>query len=214
MYVPPGTKIDTRDIDHWVFPVGTKTWKEFRVDRKLVETLLLEARAAEPGEARSRVREDGLIGFSSVELSDSLLAFAKQGLFTDPPAASFVVPGEGDVRDALAYLHGNCGFCHNAWFEELLHRAGQFRLLFSDDAREKTATYTMAFGAKTFHEIGGTKGVIVRGEAAKEPSVREDDVRRLQPNAAEGDEGDRRRQPHPALGPHPALDRWPSALGT
>ncbi len=27
--LPPGTKIDTTDPDHWVFPVGTKLWKEF-----------------------------------------------------------------------------------------------------------------------------------------------------------------------------------------
>jgi hypothetical protein len=27
--LPPGTQIDTTDMDHWVFPVGTKIWKEF-----------------------------------------------------------------------------------------------------------------------------------------------------------------------------------------
>ncbi len=27
--LPVGTKIDTTDPDHWVFPVGTKLWKEF-----------------------------------------------------------------------------------------------------------------------------------------------------------------------------------------
>jgi len=29
MQLPPGGKIDTTDPDHWVFPVGTKFWKEF-----------------------------------------------------------------------------------------------------------------------------------------------------------------------------------------
>jgi len=28
-YLPPNTKIDTTDMDHWQFPVGTKFWKEF-----------------------------------------------------------------------------------------------------------------------------------------------------------------------------------------
>ena len=28
-WLPPGTKIDTTDMDHWQFPVGTKFWKEF-----------------------------------------------------------------------------------------------------------------------------------------------------------------------------------------
>jgi len=29
IYLPPGTQIDTTDMDHWQFPVGTKLWKEF-----------------------------------------------------------------------------------------------------------------------------------------------------------------------------------------
>jgi hypothetical protein len=38
MYLPPGTKIDTTDPDHWVFPVGTRFWKEFTRDSVRVET--------------------------------------------------------------------------------------------------------------------------------------------------------------------------------
>src|SRR4051794_23701405 len=28
IYLPPGTQIDTTDMDYWQFPVGTKIWKE------------------------------------------------------------------------------------------------------------------------------------------------------------------------------------------
>jgi hypothetical protein len=38
MQLPPGTKIDTTDMNHWVFPVGTKFWKEFTRDGTRVET--------------------------------------------------------------------------------------------------------------------------------------------------------------------------------
>jgi hypothetical protein len=38
MYLPPGTKIDTSDMNHWKFPVGTKFWKEFTRDGIRVET--------------------------------------------------------------------------------------------------------------------------------------------------------------------------------
>jgi len=38
IYLPPGSKIDTSDPDEWKFPVGTKTWKEFRVNGRRVET--------------------------------------------------------------------------------------------------------------------------------------------------------------------------------
>ena len=36
-----GTTIDTSDMDHWKFPVGTKLWKEFTRDGTRVETRLI-----------------------------------------------------------------------------------------------------------------------------------------------------------------------------
>ena len=47
MQLPAGQKIDTTDPDHWVFPVGTKFWKEFtrhgiRVETRLIEKLLAD----------------------------------------------------------------------------------------------------------------------------------------------------------------------------
>jgi len=41
VYLPPNTKIDTSDMDYWVYPVGTKLWKEFVRDTVRVETRLL-----------------------------------------------------------------------------------------------------------------------------------------------------------------------------
>src|ERR1700722_5624864 len=31
IYLPPGQTIDTSNMDEWVFPVGTKLWKEFKL---------------------------------------------------------------------------------------------------------------------------------------------------------------------------------------
>jgi hypothetical protein len=42
LWLPPGTTIDTSDPDAWVFPVGTRVWKEFRVDGVLVETRFMQ----------------------------------------------------------------------------------------------------------------------------------------------------------------------------
>ncbi len=39
--LPRGTQIDTTDMDQWVFPVGTKLWKQFSVGGRLVETRFL-----------------------------------------------------------------------------------------------------------------------------------------------------------------------------
>ncbi len=42
MILPPGSVIDTSDMDHWQLPVGTKLFKEFTVDGKRVETRMIE----------------------------------------------------------------------------------------------------------------------------------------------------------------------------
>jgi hypothetical protein len=41
IYVPACATIDTKDMDHWEFPVGTRLWKHFNVGEKLVETRML-----------------------------------------------------------------------------------------------------------------------------------------------------------------------------
>jgi hypothetical protein len=41
IWLPPGGKIDTTDMDDWVFPVGTKVWKQFDVGGKTIETRLI-----------------------------------------------------------------------------------------------------------------------------------------------------------------------------
>jgi hypothetical protein len=46
IYLPPGTQIDTSDMDEWTFPYGTKLWKEFVVGGKRIETRMLWKRPA------------------------------------------------------------------------------------------------------------------------------------------------------------------------
>jgi hypothetical protein len=40
--LPAGTQIDTSDMDHWVFPNGTKLWKEFSLGGQKIETRFLQ----------------------------------------------------------------------------------------------------------------------------------------------------------------------------
>ena len=42
IYLPPGTQIDTSQMDAWQFPQGTKVWKEFSRGGVRVETRLLQ----------------------------------------------------------------------------------------------------------------------------------------------------------------------------
>jgi hypothetical protein len=41
IWLPPGSTIDTSDMDYWVYPEGTKVWKEFTRDGVRVETRYL-----------------------------------------------------------------------------------------------------------------------------------------------------------------------------
>jgi hypothetical protein len=43
--LPPGTTIDARDPDEWVFPVGTRAWKELRLGGARIETRLFWKKA-------------------------------------------------------------------------------------------------------------------------------------------------------------------------
>jgi hypothetical protein len=48
IFIPPGTRIDTSNMDRWVFPVGTKFFKEFSFAGRRVETRIMEKVAAAP----------------------------------------------------------------------------------------------------------------------------------------------------------------------
>jgi hypothetical protein len=50
VYLPPGARIDTQDMDAWQFPVGTKFWKEFAVGGVRVETRLLHKVGPDPAD--------------------------------------------------------------------------------------------------------------------------------------------------------------------
>jgi hypothetical protein len=49
LVLPAGTKINATDPDNWVFPKGTKVFKEFKVDGKRIETRLLEKTGLDKG---------------------------------------------------------------------------------------------------------------------------------------------------------------------
>jgi len=58
--LPPNTQIDTTNMDDWVFPVGTKIWKQFALGGQLVETRLLwKQQAAQWTYADYRWASDG-----------------------------------------------------------------------------------------------------------------------------------------------------------
>jgi hypothetical protein len=59
IFLPPGKKIDTSVMDDWVFPDGTKIWKQFTVGGQVIETRLLWKMASVWTELVYRWSSDG-----------------------------------------------------------------------------------------------------------------------------------------------------------
>jgi hypothetical protein len=93
--LPDGAQIDTTDPDHWLFPVGTKWFKEFSLDGKRLETRLVW-RVGDTGDREA----DTLFG--SYVWND------------DESEATFAVAGAENVRgtDHDAPSADACWKCH------------------------------------------------------------------------------------------------------
>ncbi len=210
LWLPPGTKIDTSDMDDWRFPVGTKVWKQFAVANQVIETRLIQKvwdgkdgwwecaylwdQAGTEATCVPNGLDDALgtthyvpsqidcnwchgnlgdapIGVSAIQLgsadgkSGMLTQLAAMGLLSAPPAGEPAPPGSGTVQDALGYLHGNCGHCHNqhAWFAPKIHLF--MRLAVGDTVPEETQTYKTSIGVKMTHSYpGGIDTAVVPGQ--------------------------------------------------
>jgi hypothetical protein len=135
--LPPGAAIDRTHPDAWDFPPGTRLWKEFGHGRP-VETRYIERAAdgtwrfatyiwnaegtrATLAPARGVVLEvdDAPGGKYEIPSRDDCLACHEGpavpvlGYSAVQLGGTIVAPTE-EARQALGYLHGNCGHCHNA----------------------------------------------------------------------------------------------------
>jgi hypothetical protein len=88
--LPVGTSIDARDPDAWVFPVGTRLWKEFAYERR-VETRYIELTADGWVFATYRWLDDQ---------SDALLApkFGQRAVYETAGGVSYDLPARTDCR--------------------------------------------------------------------------------------------------------------------
>ncbi|HVY46755.1 MAG TPA: hypothetical protein VHB21_12800 [Minicystis sp.] len=101
-YIPPCAKIDNTNEDHWVFPVGTRFWKEFAVDTGGPTPLKIETRMIE-----------------HYALGPQAWLFVTYAWTADGTDAT-LVPDGMEIDDALGTEHdipttpGQCRTCHGA----------------------------------------------------------------------------------------------------
>jgi hypothetical protein len=98
IWIPPGETIDASDEADWVFPVGTRAWKQFQVDGKRIETRLFQ-----------KVREDRWMFATYVWDDTDSDAQAQFGTRIPLANAVYEIP----TRD-------NCEDCHKGRKERLL----------------------------------------------------------------------------------------------
>ena len=103
MYVPQGAQIDATDLDAWVFPVGTKFWKEFSFNGRRVETRFLW-RASERGWVFASYKWND-------EQTDATLASAD-----GDPGVADLAPGK---RHSIPSVE-DCHACHDSASAEVL----------------------------------------------------------------------------------------------
>ncbi len=217
VYFPPGGTIDTSDPDHWIFPVGTVFFKEFRksVAKDLysmheikVETRLLAKTGDDVGSDAWTMRTyawnqeqtdaalsagyenvlgtnhdiptakqclqchrgsaDIVLGFDAIQLSAArvpgninaiparvpvwtLAKLDKAALLSHPFTEQPEIPGTKIAKQALGYLHGNCGLCHNplgeAYQQDVKHMILRHRL--AATTVEETDVYRTTVNQRT-----------------------------------------------------------------
>lgn len=194
IYVPKCAQIDTSDMDHWNFPVGTRAWKQFTVNGTRVETRLIHKNGTGPADwifvayqwddtdtdadavpngvidAKGTTHDipstndcvqchgklsERLLGFSAIQLTHtdgtitgaSIQSLSDAGTLTVPAPNGFTIPGVAQsTRDAIGYLHANCGNCHNSSFATLDLR---MRVLTGQTTVADTDVYTTAVNVPT-----------------------------------------------------------------
>ncbi len=92
IYLPPGSTIDTSDMDDWTFPVGTKVWKEFRWPEADAGTAYVGVPAGQRIETRLLWKKAS--GWDVLDLS----LVGRRELSAPPPRRSHEPPGD-DLRD-------------------------------------------------------------------------------------------------------------------
>lgn len=100
--LPPGSAIDASDPDGWVFPVGTRLWKEFSFAGHRVETRFMENRADGWHYAAYEWSSDGRHATLAPERG-------RRGAFALDEKRSHTIPGVSD-----------CKVCHRANVTEVL----------------------------------------------------------------------------------------------
>ena len=113
VYIPKCATIDTTDMDHWQFPVGTRFWKTFSVANKAVETRMLHRFGTGPLDWAYAAYQ-----WDETDLTDPSKAVLVTSSMGDLAAGTPTVNANGTTHDIPSF--GQCKGCHNGLPEKVL----------------------------------------------------------------------------------------------
>ena len=108
---------------------------------------------------------DGFLGVAAIQLGEdsptqTLSYLSQQGLLSHDIHAPAVVPGEGNTKETLGYLHGNCGGCHSDDYY-LAHNYGlRLRVNLGTETPEASNAYTTGINAPTMHVLETSLAIV------------------------------------------------------
>jgi hypothetical protein len=108
--LPANMKIDTSNMDEWKFPIGTRFWKEFKVDGKRIETRLFEKLSADQFGFKYTTYRWNAAETEAVRTSGKAVELVPRANLADGAAQPpYEVPTDG-----------NCNYCHAGRAEPVL----------------------------------------------------------------------------------------------
>ena len=121
LHIPAGESIDMSNPDRWVFPRGTRAWKEFSRDGVKVETRYIERLADgswryatylwnDEGTRATLAPAQGVPSRGIPSREDCVACHEGAA---SPILGYSAVQLRTKLAPAIGYLHGNCGHCHN-----------------------------------------------------------------------------------------------------
>lgn len=109
IYLPRCSPIESNDMDHWNFPVGTRIWKQFTRDNARVETRMLSRYGGGFGDWLMVSYQWQLPATVDTPLNPETAALAPEAGVVDANGTSHNIPGVVD-----------CQNCHNKLSERVL----------------------------------------------------------------------------------------------
>lgn len=93
-----------------------------------------------------------LLGLSAIQLTHdepglNMATLSETGRLSTPAPAGFEIPGDPATAEALGYLHGNCGNCHNSWASGVLDMLLRVRV--EQQVLPETDAYRTTVGVPT-----------------------------------------------------------------